>query len=103
MLVLVLVLVVLDIFVLHLVPSLEGLNFDHLTPTSLPPSAHLQVCLIITPIKMKYNIPTLMALYQDTEVTCNWTGHVKDCPYLLPIIELAIFCKPGHRQPLHNV
>ncbi|KAJ5980557.1 hypothetical protein N7481_007855 [Penicillium waksmanii] len=37
---------------------------------------------------MKYNIPTLMALYQDTEVTCNWTGHVKDCKLL----------RPGHPQ-----
>ncbi|KAJ5587288.1 uncharacterized protein N7459_003053 [Penicillium hispanicum] len=33
---------------------------------------------------MKYNIPTLLALYQETDVICDWTKDAKACKLLRP-------------------
>lgn len=31
--------------------------------------------------KMKYNLPTLLALCQDTGVHCKWTSEAKYCEF----------------------
>lgn len=33
---------------------------------------------------MKYNIPTLMALSQVTDVVCNWTSNARECKCSIP-------------------
>lgn len=33
---------------------------------------------------MKYNIPTLMAFSQVTDIVCNWTSNARDCKLLIP-------------------
>lgn len=38
--------------------------------------------------KMRYNIPTLLALCQDTGVHCKWTSEARHCEYSLVTIFL---------------
>ena len=75
-------------FVLVFSPSRSPASTSFPTPLLL--SLPLQTCLVMAPNNLKYNIPTLMALCQDPEVACNWTGHAKECQYCIVGFMLVI-------------